>query len=103
MKATTGAGGSQNINVVDISGPERDRLLALEEDHFSDLKAAEIQPKRLAKTISAFANTVGGDLYIGIGEAEFFGAKVRQWRGFVDPEAANGHLQSLEALFPLGA
>ena len=25
------------------------------------------------------------------------------WRGFADQEAANGHLQSLEALFPLGA
>jgi hypothetical protein len=29
--------------------------------------------------------------------------KVRTWHGFRDQEAANGHLQSLEALFPLGA
>jgi ATP-dependent DNA helicase RecG len=29
--------------------------------------------------------------------------KVRTWLGFRDQEAANGHLQSLEALFPLGA
>ena len=31
------------------------------------------------------------------------GLKSREWRGFKDQEAANGHIQSLEALFPLGA
>jgi len=91
------------VEVVEIAGAERDRLLALDEDHFTDLKAAEISPKRLSKSISAFANTAGGDLYVGIAESEFFGAKVRHWKGFADPEEANGHLQSLEALFPLGA
>lgn len=91
------------LEVAEIAGTERDRLLTLEEGHFSDLKAAEITPKKLAKTISAFANASGGDLYIGIAEQEFFGVKTRFWRGFADQEAANGHLQSLEQLFPLGA
>ena len=91
------------IDLREITGEERDRLLALEEDTFSDLKATEISPKKLSKTISAFANTAGGDLYVGVGESEFFGTKTRQWRGFDDQEEANGHLQSLEALFPLGA
>src|SRR5581483_2042199 len=45
----------------------------------------------------------GGDRYIGIDETELLGTKVRIWKGFSDQEAANGHLQSLEALFPLGA
>lgn len=92
------------VDTVEITGPERDRLLVLEEGHFADLKAAEIAPKKLAKTISAFANAAGGDLYVGIGESEeFMGVKTRLWRGFANQEAANGHLQSLEALFPLGA
>jgi ATP-dependent DNA helicase RecG len=92
------------IDRIEITPSERERLLALEEGHFADLKSAEVQPKKLAKTVSAFANAAGGDLYIGIGESEIHGgAKVRQWRGFADQEAANGHLQSLEALFPLGA
>ena len=91
------------IGVLEITGEERDRLLAIEEDTFCDLKAIEVPPKKLSKTISAFANTAGGDLYIGIGEFEFFGTKTRHWRGFKDQEAANGHIQSLEALFPLGA
>ena len=87
----------------EITGTERDRLLTLEEDTFCDLKAIEISPKKLSAGISAFANTAGGDLYIGIGESEFMGVKARQWRGFKDQEAANGHIQSLEVLFPLGA
>ena len=91
------------IDVLEIAGTEREHLLVMEEGHFADLKAVEITPKKLAKTISAFANAAGGELYVGIGEAEFSGTKVRHWRGFKDQEAANGHLQSLEALFPLGA
>ncbi|MBU0588966.1 MAG: putative DNA binding domain-containing protein [Gammaproteobacteria bacterium] len=62
----------------------------------------EVSTKKLSAAVSAFANTAGGDLYIGIAEYEFMGVKMRNWRGFVDQEAANGHIQSLEALFPLG-
>src|SRR6185503_7582100 len=91
------------LEVVEITGAERDRMLALEEGHFADLKAIEIKPKKLARSVSAFANATGGDLYVGISESEFMGTKIRTWRGFQDQEAANGHIQSLEALFPLGA
>jgi ATP-dependent DNA helicase RecG len=89
--------------VIEITGAQRDRLLALEEGHFGDLKGIGISTKKLGHSISAFANAAGGDLYIGIGETELLGAKFRTWHGFRDQEAANGHLQSLEALFPLGA
>src|SRR6185295_11033749 len=30
-------------------------------------------------------------------------SRLRQWRGFADQEAANGHIQALESLFPLGS
>ena len=91
------------IRVTGITGEDRDRLLSLEESTFIDLKAKEVSPKKLSAAVSAFANTAGGDLYIGIRETEFFDVKSRQWNGFKDQEAANGHIQSLEALFPLGA
>jgi ATP-dependent DNA helicase RecG len=94
---------TQGIDVVEITGAQRDRLLTLEEGHFAELKAIEVSTKKLGWTVSAFANAGGGDLYIGIGETELLGVKIRTWRGFNDQEAANGHLQSLEALFPLGA
>jgi ATP-dependent DNA helicase RecG len=99
----TGVMASAGIELIEITGGERDRLLVLEEGHFSELKAVEVSTKKLGRTVSAFANAAGGDLYIGIGETDLMGVKVRTWHGFRDQEAANGHLQSLEALFPLGA
>jgi ATP-dependent DNA helicase RecG len=94
---------TKGIDVIEVTGAERDRLLALEEGHFVELKAIAVSTKKLGRTVSAFANSTGGDLYIGIGETELMGVKIRTWHGFRDQEAANGHLQSLEALFPLGA
>jgi ATP-dependent DNA helicase RecG len=91
------------IDVIEITGGERGRLLGLEEGHFADLKAIRISTKKLGVAMSAFANAAGGDLYVGIGETELLGSKIRTWHGFDDQEAANGHLQSLETLFPLGA
>jgi ATP-dependent DNA helicase RecG len=93
----------KGIEVVGITGAERDRLLTLDEGHFAELKAKEVSTKKLGQTVSAFANAAGGDLYVGIGETELLGSKFRAWHGFSDQEAANGHLQSLETLFPLGA
>jgi ATP-dependent DNA helicase RecG len=94
---------AQSIEVIEITGGQRDKLLNLEEDHFSDLKAIQISTKKLGVAITAFANSAGGDLYVGIGEDKLVGVTFRHWHGFKDIEAANGHIQSLEALFPLGA
>jgi ATP-dependent DNA helicase RecG len=79
------------VEIVDIEPPEVARILSLEEDHFGDLKAIEITPSKLTRTLCAFANAEGGDLYIGIDEDKKSGA--RAWRGFNDPEAANAHVQ----------
>ena len=94
---------SSTIDIIDITGGQRDRLLTLEEDHFADLKAIAVSTKKLGVTITAFANAAGGDLYVGIGEEKILGVKIRHWHGFKDIEAANGHIQSLETLFPLGS
>jgi ATP-dependent DNA helicase RecG len=91
------------IEIIEITENQKNIILEIEEDHFRDLKAIDIKPAKLTKTISAFANTVGGEVYIGIDESDVAGAKLRQWRGFADVEAANGHLQIFEQLFPLGA
>lgn len=77
-------------------------LLALEENHFNDLKSKDIKPAKLTKTISAFANASGGELYIGIDENNVNGNKIRSWNGFSDIEEANGHLQAVEEMSPLG-
>ncbi|WP_063890494.1 ATP-binding protein [Burkholderia ubonensis] len=75
------------------------KIIDTPEGHFSDVKAIEIKPAKLTETICAFANSDGGELYVGIEELPGGG---RRWRGFDDQEAANGHLQIFEKLFPLG-
>lgn len=90
------------IETIEITENQKNIILDIEEDHFRDLKAIDIKPAKLTKTISAFANTVGGEIYIGLDEMEVNRVKQRQWRGFEDIEAANGHLQIFEQLFPLG-
>lgn len=83
------------IATVEITDAQRDRMLAFEEGHFLDFKSRDIQPAKLSRSVSALANADGGELYIGI-------TNERKWDGFKNVEAANGHLQLLESLFPLG-
>ena len=51
-----------------------------EEGHFSDVKSIDVAPSKLTRTLSAFANADGGELYVGIDEDLATGA--RTWRGF---------------------
>lgn len=87
------------IAIYSISEAQRNQLLYREESHFCDLKSQEISPAKLSRTIAAFANSDGGELLVGIAEDKASGA--RHWRGFANIEAANGHLQPFERLFPL--
>ena len=86
-----------SMGVIEIDSREVSQVLGLQEGHFADLKAIEISPAKLTRSMSAFANADGGELYIGIDER----ANGRVWRGFATVEAANGHLQAFEDLFPL--
>src|SRR6266568_2528676 len=88
------------ITVEQLTVKQAAKIIATEENQFGDVKRVQIAPAQLSKAISAFANTDGGDLYIGISEDG--AAKTRGWNGFIDQEAANGHLQLFERLFPLG-
>ena len=83
------------IDIVVITDDQLAKLSHLQESHFLDAKRIDIAPVKLSKAISAFANADGGELYIGISDDG-------DWLGFHDVEAANGHLQALERLFPLG-
>jgi ATP-dependent DNA helicase RecG len=85
-----------------ISADEADRLLALEEGHYLDVKRIEIQPSKLSRTISAFANTSGGEIFVGIAEDSQGAAKARWWAGFPDMEAANAHIQVIDDMTALG-
>ena len=86
------------VETLEISAEQVQRLLARREGHFLDFKAVDIQPGKLTKTLSAFINADGGDLYVGIDENDGQFA----WRGFSDEEDANGHIQTFEAVSPFG-
>jgi len=85
------------IQTNEVNKEDVERFLLMPEDQFTEVKSIGITPANLTKTISAFANSDGGDLLIGIEDGT-----PRMWSGFDDPEAANGHLQIFETLFPLG-
>ena len=93
---------NMKIETIEIGDLQRDKIKNINEDHFGDLKSKAISPGKLTKTISGFANAVGGDIYIGIEESKINGVEVRNWNGFSDVESANGHIQIFEQLFPLG-
>jgi ATP-dependent DNA helicase RecG len=83
-----------------ITSEQKDRILALEEDHFHDLKSKNIKPAKLTQSVSAFANAGGGEIYLGVEELDK-NLQVRQWKGFLTIEEANAHLQEVERLAPL--
>lgn len=67
-------------------------LLALNEDHFNDVKSKRISPAKLQETFVAFANSDGGDLYVGIEDKSNAGERVI---GFTEPEEANAIIATL--------
>lgn len=93
-------GTKMSVPVISIGLTEANELLQVSEGQFADAKAIEIAPAKLTHSLSAFSNSDGGDLYIGI--AGVGPEKTFEWRGFANQEAANGHIQAFEALFPLG-
>lgn len=93
----------QTVDIRELNDEDADVILAYDETHFRDLKSRDIAPAKLSQSISAFANTAGGEIFVGIAESEDdSGVKQRNWVGFDDSEAANGLIQAIESLSPLG-
>ncbi len=89
-----------SIPIIEISDGEVAKVLVQHEGHFCDVKAKEISPGKLTKTICALSNAEGGEVFIGIREDKV--NRVNSWSGFNVPEDANGHIQAFEGLFPSG-
>jgi ATP-dependent DNA helicase RecG len=84
------------LSNIEIGAEAVQRILALEENHFLDLKALEISGAKLVVHASAFANSAGGEIYVGIDEPT---NRPRAWRGFTTVEDANGHVAALHEVF----
>lgn len=86
------------MDVISISAMEAQKILGREESHFLDFKGRAILPNRITKSISAFANADGGELFIGVEEI----SSVFSWSGFERQEDANDLVQAIDAVLPLG-
>ena len=80
------------MEVRTIDQDELSSLLSLNEDHFNDVKSKRINPGKLQETFVAFANSDGGDLYIGIEDKSETGERVV---GFEEQENANSLISTL--------
>lgn len=89
-----------SIDIQVIGEDEAQAVLNVEEGHFSDVKSVDVSPAKLTRTLSAFTNADGGEVYIGV--AESGNLTQRTWQGFSDVEAANAHVQVIEEFFPVG-
>lgn len=80
------------MEVFTIDQKQLDILLNLEEDHFNDTKSKRIAPSKLQETFVAFANSDGGDLYIGIEDKSETRERIV---GFTNQEEANALIATL--------
>ena len=82
----------RTITLSEIKG-----ILQIQESWLVDKKGKDIRPAKLSKTISAFANTNGGDIYLGISHREkkdeYF------WDGFENEEKMNQHMAVITGMF----
>lgn len=86
--------------VYEIDDEQANAIINREEDYLNDVKAIEIKPSKLSETVSAFSNSIGGDIYIGVDEDK--ANQTRSWRGFNTPEDANAIAQVLLGCHNLG-
>ena len=56
------------IGTIILEKDKEEELLSKEENSFNDVKSSMISPAKLSKTVSAFANASGGEIYLGIKE-----------------------------------
>jgi ATP-dependent DNA helicase RecG len=80
------------MEISSINQTQIQELLLINEDHFNDVKSKRILPSKLQETLVAFANSDGGDLYVGIEDKSQSGERVI---GFIDQEEANSIIQTL--------
>lgn len=85
------------VQTVALTDDEVADLLGRQEGHFLDFKSGAISVASLSKSISAFANSSGGELFVGIEDQATQGAR---WQGFAKEEDANAIFQMLENLVP---
>jgi ATP-dependent DNA helicase RecG len=91
-----------DVTLRELTDDEVAALLDKDESHFLDFKSVDVSPQSASKGVSAFANASGGELFVGIDDKMGPAGEEREWRGFVNQEAANALIQTIQGLSPLG-
>ncbi|MCS3803752.1 ATP-dependent DNA helicase RecG [Chromobacterium alkanivorans] len=85
----------KNISIEDATN-----ILDKKENHFLDFKSKQIKPSDLMKTIVAFSNAEGGDVYIGIEDEKSGHEPEERWKGVDSIESFNSIFQQIAQITP---
>ena len=86
----------QKIRTEKLSDDDVTRLLEMKESCLMDKKGKNIMPAKLSKTVSAFANNMGGEIYLGISSSN--DKQSYFWDGFLSQEEANQHIEIIDTV-----
>lgn len=81
------------ISIIDV-----EKIVTQSEDWVLDMKGKDIKPAKLSKTVSAFANSNGGEIYLGISHLDDKNQYI--WNGYINEESFNGYATLLENILP---
>jgi ATP-dependent DNA helicase RecG len=81
-----------------LSSEEVAEIISLQESWIVEKKGKNITPSKLTKTISAFANSNGGELYLGISHEEE--KSQYRWDGFISEEDTNPFISIIDDIMP---
>lgn len=88
------------MQTITITDDEAFALCCKQEDHFFDRKAAAIDGKGIQKIVVAFANSDGGDIFIGIADEKAIPNPIKRWVGVDSIEDYNPHIQAITEIQP---
>lgn len=88
------------MQVREISEADVLCLSSQPEGHFYDRKAAQIRGAKLQKIVCAFANSDGGDVYVGIADDKDVQDPAKRWSGASSMEEYNQLIQSALEIKP---
>lgn len=73
-------------------------IMKNDESHFLDFKGKQISGRKLQTIVTAFANSDGGEIYVGIEDEKTVVSKqMDRWNGFINQEEANPLIQTISS------
>lgn len=81
-----------------VSSADVSEIVALSESWSIDMKGKDIKPSKLSRTVSAFANSNGGEIYLGLSHLDDKNQYI--WDGYKNEESFNQYIALFEEIMP---